>query len=136
MLSREIWEEKGHQARASYRPKHGQKASPMRLSALRRRTIRQARREYHRGRLTGTQLTDVYAVVEDRASLVKLNDRVERDVNPWNDTNDNTLYGADGRWQNFFKNVWDWFVENWPTILSIILKLAPLLILENADEDS
>jgi hypothetical protein len=63
--------------------------------------------------------------------LMQLNVRVEREVNPWN--NSERLYGAD--WRTIFKNIWDWFVEKWPAILRIILTIAPLLILDDGDED-
>jgi len=103
----------------------------MRLATLRRRTLRQARRENRRGNLTDQDLRTVVAVCNDEASLAELNARVERDVNPWN--NAERLYGAD--WRGIFKNIWDWFVENWSAILKIILTIAPLLILDDGEEN-
>ena len=103
----------------------------MRLKTLRRRTLRQARRELLRDSMSLDQYKQVVKVCDDNTTLAILNIRVEREVNPWNYPSD--LYGAD--WRTIFKNIWDWFVENWPAILRIILTIAPLLILEDGDED-
>lgn len=104
----------------------------MRLSKLRKKTIRQAMRERRAGRMTDEQMAAVDAVVNDPVKLAELNERVEKDVNPWNRADG--LIGAD--WREWLANVWDWFVENWPTILKIIITIAPLLLLEPEREDS
>jgi hypothetical protein len=73
------------------------------------------------------------AVVKNDEALAKLNEKVEAEVNPWN-REDGLVGGSFGEW---LANLWDWFKENWPEILAIIMKLAPLLlILEPAREDS
>lgn len=104
----------------------------MKLSTLRRRTLRQARREYRRGTLTDYNYYKIKAVCNDDTSLKMLNEKIENEVNPWNGPN--RLYGAD--WRTIFANIWDWFKENWPTILRIILTIAPLLLEPQQDEDS
>ena len=96
----------------------------MRLKALRRRTLRQARRELRRDNLTLDDYAHIITVCDDNDSLMELNERIEKEVNPWNEPN--RLYGAD--WPTIFRNVWDWLVENWPAILKIILTIVPLLL--------
>ena len=131
MLYRHRRQEKGNQTRARSRPIAGQKAKTMRLSKLRKKTLKQAKRERRRGSLTQEQYRACIAVVEDHAALVELNERVERDVNPWNRADG--LIGAD--WSTWLSNLWDWFVENWPAILKVIMTIAPLLLLEPQNED-
>lgn len=104
----------------------------MNLRKLRRKTLRQAMRERRAGRMTDEQMLSVQAVVDDPKALAELNARVEKDVNPWNRADG--LIGLD--WKELWANIWDWFVENWPKILEIILTIAPLLILEPKREDS
>jgi len=104
----------------------------MRLAKLRRKTLRQAQRERSAGRLTSEQYTAVLAVCDDEKALSELNERVENDVNPWNRADG--LIGLD--WSSIWANLWDWFVENWPEILKIIMTIAPLLLLEPKREDS
>lgn len=104
----------------------------MRLAKLRKKTLRQARRERNAGRMTQEQYQSCVAVANDEHALAELNMRVERDVNPWNRADG--LTGLD--WKTFWATVWDWFVENWPAILKIILTIAPLLLLEPQREDS
>lgn len=82
--------------------------------------------------MTQEQYKACVAVCEDEAALIELNERVEKDVNPWKRADG--LIGMD--WKSFWANVWDWFVENWPKILEIILTIAPLLLLEPQREDS
>ena len=93
MLHRYGCQEKGNQTRTRSRPIAGQKAKTMRLSKLRKKTLKQAKRERRRGSLTQEQYRACIAVVEDHAALVELNERVERDVNPWNRADG--LIGAD-----------------------------------------
>ena len=103
----------------------------MRLKTLRRRTLRQARRELRRDNMTLDQYKQVVKVCDDNTKLAILNIRVKQEVNPWNHPSD--LYGAD--WRTVFKNIWDWVKTNWPAILKIILTIAPLLILDEGDEN-
>ena len=104
----------------------------MKLEKLRRKTIRQALRERRAGRMTDEEMRAVEVVVNDPKALAELNERVERDVNPWNRADG--LIGVD--WKTWLANLWDWFVENWPTILRIIMTIAPLLLLEPKRENS
>ena len=60
--------------------------------------------------------------------LQMLNDRIEAEVNPWNQQG---LIRGDRKgwdWQTWLANAWDWFVANWPEILKIIITIAPLLL--------
>jgi hypothetical protein len=103
----------------------------MKLSKLRRKTIRQANREHRRGRMTDEEARTVTRMCNDEVAMKEFHRRVENEINPWN--NPTKLLGD---WKSFWANLKDWFVENWPQILALIMKLAPLLlILEPADED-
>lgn len=103
----------------------------MKLSKLRRKLRNQARREYAAGNLDTVEFGKCMAVAGNDVALAELNETIERDVNPWNRADG--LIGAD--WKTWLANVWDWFVANWPTILKIIITIAPLLILEPKHED-
>lgn len=102
----------------------------MNLNVLARKVRREARRDRRRGVISREEYEACYAVTEDWDALEQLNRRVEAEVNPWNQ---NGLVGAD--WREWLANLWDWFKENWPEILRIILTIAPLLLLEPEDED-
>ena len=104
----------------------------MKLKKLRRKIRRQAKRELRAGRMTQQQSDQCEVVANNDLALQMLNERIENEVNPWNRANG--LIGAS--WKGWFSNAWDWFVANWPKILNIILKLAPLLLLEPDREDS
>lgn len=98
----------------------------MKLAKLKRKTLRQARRELRYGRMTNKQMEIVEAVVNDKARLAKLNWQIESEINPWKRSDG--LVGAD--WKTWLANVWDWFVENWPAILKLIMTIAPLFLLD------
>lgn len=99
---------------------------------LRRKVRRQARREYRKGNMTREQYGAAMAVAASDEALVELQKRIdEQQLDPWK--NPQRLIGVD--WKEFFANLWDWFVENWPKILEIILTIAPLLLLESRYED-
>lgn len=95
----------------------------MKLSKLRRKLRRQIRRE----RLEGKEKLAVKLILNDDEALEVLNQRIETEVNPWNQQG---LIRGEWNWSEWFANVWDWFVANWPAILKIILTIAPLLLLE------
>lgn len=103
----------------------------MKLRKLRRKLRSQIRRE----KLAGAELAAVEAVLADDRALMTLNERIEAEVNPWNQQG--LIRGdSDGwDWKTWLANVWDWFVANWPTILKIILTIVPLLLLEPKHED-
>lgn len=103
----------------------------MKLKKLRKKVRRQARREHRRGKMTDGELRTALAVSNDDVALARLNERVEREVNPWNRGD-----GLKGDWKTILSNIWDWFVENWPKILEIIMTIAPLLLLEPRRENS
>jgi len=82
--------------------------------------------------MTQEQYDACVEVCKSKEALRNLNEQIETDVNPWKRADG--LIGAD--WKTWWSNVWDWFVENWPKILKIILTIAPLLLLEPRREDS
>lgn len=104
----------------------------MRLSKLRRKVRRQARLGRLNGSMTEGQYQAAIAICKNETALAELNNRVENEINPWNRTDG--LIGAD--WREIWANIVDWFKENWPAILRIILTILPLLILEPEREDS
>lgn len=98
----------------------------MKLSKLRRKLRRQIRRE----RLEGDERFAVELILSDDDALDALNQRIEAEVNPWNQQGLIRGDREEWSWSEWLANVWDWFVANWPTILKIILTIAPLLLLE------
>jgi len=105
----------------------------MRLKALARRVKRQADRELRKGRLTSEEHRKVVAVTNNQHTLRMLRDKIrERRINPYEGPD--RLVGMS--WKEIWANLWDWLVENWPTILRLILTIAPLLLMENPNEDS
>jgi hypothetical protein len=104
----------------------------MKLKKLRRKIRRQVKRELRAGRLPASQAAHCLAFADNEAALQKLNERIENEVNPWNRANG--LIGAS--WTGWISNAWDWFAANWKSILQIILKIAPILLLEPKREDS
>jgi hypothetical protein len=107
----------------------------MKLSKLRRKIKRYARYDYFINRtMTRGEYAKVMIVADNDASLVMLLVRIdEAKLDPWK--HPSRLISGDGT--SFFANLWDWFLENWPTILRIILTIAPLLLMEtDKHEDS
>jgi hypothetical protein len=105
----------------------------MKRKVLRRKIRRQVKRELRAGRITQQQADHCMAIADaDNATLRKINDRIENEVNPWKRADG--LIGAS--WKGWLANAWDWFAANWPKILDIILTIAPLLLLEPKREDS
>jgi len=101
----------------------------MRLTRKEKKYKRQLRRrtfiEYASGRLDRDNAAVVMSVINSPVALRKLIFKLEHNVNPW------AKKGFSGfDWKEFFLNVWDWIKENWDDILMIILKLAPLLLLQ------
>lgn len=103
----------------------------MRLSKLRRKLVKQAKSEFKAGRLHERDYKICLALADNKEGLEKFNERIEKDVNPWNRADG--LIGMD--WKEWLQNIWDWFVANWPAILNIIVTIAPLLLLEPSNED-
>jgi hypothetical protein len=106
----------------------------MRHAALARKLKRQARREYRKGKLDREKFGLCMAVAADEKALDELRKRIDAEgLDPWTNPN-NRLVGLN--FKEILQNIWDWFVTNWPTILRIILTIAPLLLLEpRYDED-
>lgn len=132
MLCWPIREKESDKARIGDRPQSKQKASPVRLNKLRRKVRRQARSGRLDGSMTEAQYQASIAICKNEKALAELNNRVENEVNPWNRTDG--LIGAS--WREIWANIADWFKENWPAILRIILTILPLLLLEPEHEDS
>ena len=66
-------------------------------------------------------------VVNSEAGMNELQAQIKlAGLNPW-ESPDRLLKAGIGE---IFRNIWDWLVENWPTILRIIMTIAPLLILD------
>jgi len=97
----------------------------MKLKTLRKKLRKQLRKEKNLKARTAIEL-----VMADERALVALNERIEAEVNPWNQQG---LIRGDRKgwdWKTWLANAWDWFVANWPKILEIIITIAPLLLLE------
>jgi len=103
----------------------------MKLSKLRRKVERQARRARRNGSMDAEKFEACMAVVENPSLLAQLNEHVEGEVNPWK--REDGLIGAS--WRELLANAWDWFQENWEAILLFILKLAPLLLILDDEND-
>jgi hypothetical protein len=88
---------------------------------------------YNRGRMEPGVYAHVVNVCNDPAKLAMWNKAIaEARLNPW----EFPATRLTGDWKDIVNGIWDWFVANWPTILSILLKVLPLLMLEPQDEDS
>jgi hypothetical protein len=103
----------------------------MKLKKLRKKLRKQLRKE--------TKLANrirIEEVLGSEEGLRMLNERIEAEVNPWN--SQGLIRGDRERWSfsEWWANVWDWFVANWPKILEIIITIAPLLLLEPKRENS
>jgi hypothetical protein len=103
----------------------------MKIRKLRKKLRKQLRKET---RLAARMSIEM--VLDSEEGLRQLNERIEAEVNPWNEQG---LIRGDGDGWDFktwLANVWDWFVANWPKILEIIITIAPLLLLEPKHADS
>ena len=98
----------------------------MKLPKLRRKLRKQAKSEYRKGNIDREKYLLCLDLSNYDAALAQFNNKIEKEVNPWNRADG--LIGAS--WSEWFANLWDWFVANWPTILKIIITIAPLLLLE------
>jgi hypothetical protein len=97
----------------------------MKIKKLRKKLRKQLRKETSlKARLC------IEEVLGSERGLEMLNQRIEAEVNPWNQQG---LIRGDREgwdWKTWLANAWDWFVANWPKILEIIITIAPLLLLE------
>ena len=98
---------------------------------LARKIRKQARRTHRRGDISLHEYQTCMAAANSEKSLTEINTQIKlAGLNPWE--NPEGLVGAGIG--DFFRKLWDWFVENWPEILALIMKIAPLLILADAYE--
>ena len=90
-----------------------------------RKAKRAARWAYWRGRITREEYDHVKEAVKDPELLRWWQADVERNCQaPW----------RDGKFD--FSEIWEWFKENWPTILKILLTIAPLMLEPGPDEET
>lgn len=104
----------------------------MNLNKLRRKLRRTARRELRQGVLTREEYQTATSIAKDNRALKELSNQIETvGLNPWENPKQfySNGFGA------IFGNFWDWFLENWPEILEMILTIAPMF-LENEDANS
>lgn len=98
---------------------------------LARKIRKQARRAKRRGDISLHEYQTCMAAANSEKSLTEINTQLRLiGMNPWESPKALASAGVG----EIFRKLWDWFVENWPTILSIIMKIAPLLILADAYE--
>ncbi len=83
-----------------------------------RKLRRVARRQHRRGQLDQHTYDRVVKGSKNPKTVASWKAAVESQVRgaPW-------LQEPDEAEPSFFKKIWDWFIANWPTILSIILSL-------------
>ncbi|MHC4702591.1 MAG: hypothetical protein ACYTFQ_18670 [Planctomycetota bacterium] len=90
-----------------------------------RKAKRVARRAFWRGQITREEYEHVKEAVQDPELVRWWQADVERNLQaPW----------RDGEFD--FAAIWEWFKENWPTILKILLTIAPLLLEPAPDEET
>lgn len=90
-----------------------------------RKARRVARRAYWRGRMTREEYEQVKEAVKNPEVVARWQAKVEEThKTPWRNGNFD------------FSEIWEWFKENWPTILKILLTLAPLLLEPGPDPET
>lgn len=99
----------------------------MKNKTLARKARRQAKRARRRGEISAQDYETVMAACESDAMLTKWNEKIEEArLDPYAHPG----VVVRGGFADVFKVLWDWFVANWPAILSLLLKIAPLLLLD------
>jgi hypothetical protein len=94
-------------------------------SKLARKARKQARREYRKGNIDRETYDHVLKASRDEQTLEEWNQRIySAQLNPWDHTG--VLYGSLVGFD--FSNIWDWFQENWPAILQMLLTILPLFL--------
>lgn len=83
-----------------------------------RKIRRIARRQYRRNLIDYKTYQKVRTGSYDSATVQKWQDAIERRIPgaPW-------LRKDDTNWAELLQQIWEWFIENWPAILEIILTL-------------
>lgn len=90
---------------------------------LARKARKQARKARRRGEITGQMYTHIMRATNDPIVLDEWNYQIEEArLNPWD--NKTQLMGFS------WSDLWDWFEENWPQILEMLLMILPLLALD------
>lgn len=91
-----------------------------------RKVRRVARRQYRWGKITYEEYRKVLNASRDREIVAKWQAEVEKQyIVPWKVSTGFLDFSA----------IWDWFIENWPTILRILLTILPLIILAPEEEE-
>jgi hypothetical protein len=93
-----------------------------------RKARRVARRQYRHGLISSEEYQQVREASRDPEIVARWEAEVERQLGaPWK------LRTGWFDWSA----IWEWFIENWPTILRILLTLLPLILAERqpAEED-
>jgi hypothetical protein len=89
-----------------------------------RKAKRVARRQYWHGNITREEYLHIKEACKDPEMVARWRAGVERSHRtPW----------REGRFD--WSAIWDWFIENWPTILKVLLTLAPLMLEPGPDPD-
>jgi len=99
---------------------------------LRRRVRRQAKRELRRGNITSEQYQQCMEVTGSEQGMTMLRDDIDMaGLDPY--TRPETL--MQGPFMDMLMRVWDWIKKHWPEILAIIMKIAPLLLILDEDNE-
>lgn len=100
----------------------------MNTRRLARKARRQARRDWWSNRITDQEFFTVMEACKDEEVLQRWLEEIDSQLNM------KVLYG--GGWSDFFRNLWDWFANNWDEILEILLRLLPLILMERYNANS
>lgn len=97
-----------------------------------RRLARKARRQaiisHFNGEITDIECEAVLNATKDKEILQRWAEEIDKQLTT------KRLYGSG--WKSFFRNVWDWFKNNWEDILKILFQLLPLILMERYNADS
>lgn len=92
-----------------------------------RKVERVARRQYRRGKITREEYDKVLEAVSRPDVMAKLEEEVAKKIGaPWRVKR---VGGLD------FNELWDWFIENWPEIMKLLLMVLPLFLLTPPPEE-
>lgn len=82
-----------------------------------RKLRRVARRQRRRGKLSQADYRKIVDGLRNSKTVETWKTAIENGVSgaPWTQKR--------GDWRGIFSQIWDWFIENWPAILKIILSL-------------
>lgn len=97
-----------------------------------RRLARKARRRAYSDFINRNITLDEYRAIKNATKDEEILRRWSQEIDKQLTTK--KLYGSG--WKNFFRNVWDWFENNWADILKILFQLLPLILMERHNADS